>query len=197
MKIIFPKIRLAFPQLWESKAFEAGGKEKFSATLLFADGSSDHKLVKNAVSTILQEAHGEKAPAKFKAYSAAGHVWVLRDGDAKPQYSGFPGMLYLGASSERRPKVRNADGITDLAPSDGKPYAGAYVRAIIDVYEYKAAGGGITAELLGIQFVEDGERLSGGGVAEEDDFEAIPEAANSDMEDTTGAPAEGAAGIFD
>ena len=72
--------------------------------------------------------------------------------------------------------MRDKDGITDLAPSDGKPYAGCYCRVIVDVYEYKAMGGGITSELLGVQFIGDGERLSGGGVADEDDFAAIPEA---------------------
>ena len=30
--------------------------------------------------------------------------------------------------------------------------------------------------LLGVQFVKDGERLAGGGVAAADDFEALPEA---------------------
>lgn len=194
MKVIFPKIRLAFPSLWEARAYKPGDKEKYGASFLFAPDSADHKLVKAAVETVLKEKHGEKAAAKFKAYNAAGKVWVLRDGDTKPEYEGFPGMLYLGAKSERRPKVRDKDGLTDLAPSDGKPYAGAYVRAIVDIYEYTSGGaGGITAELLGVQFVEDGERLSGGGVAEEDDFEAIPEAAATEE---AGEP-QGAGGIFD
>jgi len=134
MKVIFPKIRLAFPQLWDAKPFEAGAKEKFSATLLYEVDGANHKAIKAAVGSILTEKHGDKAAAKFKEYNASGHVWVLRDGDAKPQYAGFEGMMYIAPSSERRPKVRDADGITDLAPSDGKPYAGCYVRAIVDVY---------------------------------------------------------------
>lgn len=190
MKVIFEKVRIAFPTLWEARAAESGGKEKFSVSVLYAPDGVEHGQIKKAIESVLVEKHGaDKAAAKFKAYFAAGKVWPLRDGDSKPEYAGFPGSMFMNASSERRPKCRDTDGITDLAPSDGKPYAGCYCRVIVDVYEYKAVGGGITAELLGVQFIEDGERLSGGGVAEENDFAAIPQAEGD-------TPAT-SAGIFD
>lgn len=194
MKVVIPKIRIAFPSLWEARAVEQGGKEKYSATFLYEEGDDTHVLIKNTIQTILVDKHGDKAAATYKKYLAAGKVYPLRDGDEKAdKYAGFEGMMFFAANSEVRPKVRDKDGITDLAPSDGVLYAGCYVRAIIDIYEYKAVGGGITAQLLGVQFVADGERLSGGGVAEEGDFEAVPES-ETPAETFKG---KGAGGIFD
>lgn len=199
MKVVFPKIRIAFPSLWEARAAEPGGKEKYSASFLYEEGDDTHEKIKATISAILTDKHGEKAAAVYKKYLAGGKVYPMRDGDEKAdKYAGFEGMMFFAANSEVRPKVRDKDGITDLAPSDGVVYAGCYVRAIIDIYEYKEGArwsAGITAQLLGVQFVADGERLSGGGVAEEDDFEAVPEADAT----TAGATAStaGAGGIFD
>lgn len=193
MKVILNDVRLAFPNVFEARAAEGSTKEKFGATFLYEEGDDNHELLKQACEAVLVEKHGDKAGVIFKKYNGAGRIWLFRDGDDKAdQYAGFEGMMYLGANSERRPKLRAADGVTPIDASDGILYAGCYVRAIIDVYEYKPKGGGVTAELLGIQFMRDGERLSGGGVASDDDFEPVAEATQE-----AAATGKGAGSIFD
>jgi hypothetical protein len=62
--------------------------------------------------------------------------------------------------------------------SSGKPYSGCYVNAVIELWaQDNKFGKRINASLMGVQFLRDGQRLSGGGVASADDFQAIPEAA--------------------
>ena len=53
------------------------------------------------------------------------------------------------------------------------------VNAIIEIWpQDNQFGKRVNASLLGVQFVKDGERLAGGGVAAADDFEAISGAAD-------------------
>jgi hypothetical protein len=65
-----------------------------------------------------------------------------------------------------------------LSASSGKVYSGCYVNASIELWaQDNKFGKRINATLMGVQFLRDGARLVGGGVASADDFEAIPEAA--------------------
>ena len=101
----------------------------------------------------------------------------LHDGDAKADKPGFKGNFFINASNEIRPTVVGPNR-EPLVASDGKPYSGSYGNIILDFWaQDNQFGKRINATLCGAQFVKDGERLSGGGVAAADDFEPIPDAA--------------------
>ncbi|MDC5277565.1 DUF2815 family protein, partial [Acinetobacter baumannii] len=66
------------------------------------------------------------------------------------------------------------NGKTPLVQADGRPYAGCYVNAAIELWcQDNNYGKRINASLRGVQFLKDGEAFAGGGVASEDDFEDL------------------------
>jgi hypothetical protein len=59
-----------------------------------------------------------------------------------------------------------------LTEEDGKPYAGCFVNASIELWvQDNNYGKRINATLAGVQFYRDGEHFGGGSIADTDDFE--------------------------
>lgn len=194
MKVHLKEAIIAFPQLFDAKAFDADSDEKFSGDFLIERGSENEKLMKAAIKTEAVKLWPDKADVKLKAMAAAGKIWCLRDGDARVNkegepYNGYPGRLYVNAKNTIRPLVIDGNR-APLTAADGKPYSGAVVNAIIDVRVGNKPSDQAYAYLLGVQFVRDGERLAGGSVAAADDFEAIPDTA------APAVAASGAAALF-
>uniref|UniRef100_UPI0025B91E9B ssDNA-binding protein n=1 Tax=Candidatus Symbiopectobacterium sp. TaxID=2816440 RepID=UPI0025B91E9B len=79
-----------------------------------------------------------------------------------------------------RPLVIDRDR-SALTAADGKPYAGCYVNATIDIWAMdNNFGKRINASLGGVQFLCDGDAFAGGGVATPDDFENMSEGADAE-----------------
>jgi len=182
MKIQLNDVRLSFAQaLFTAQQVNGQGFTKFSASFLFPPTHPAHAAIKEGFKNVAQEKWKDKAAETFAALKA-GDKLCLHDGDAKPQYEGYKGNLYLNASNKLRPLVIDGNK-SPLDVASGKPYSGCYVNAVIELWpQENKYGKRINVSLLGVQFLRDGPRLSGGGVASADDFQAIPEA----------APAEGA-----
>ncbi len=79
-----------------------------------------------------------------------------------------------------RPTVIDRDR-TALIQADGRPYAGCYVNAVVDIWaQDNNFGKRINASLSGVQFLRDGDAFAGGGVAAPDDFDDISEGADAE-----------------
>lgn len=103
----------------------------------------------------------------------------LHDGDEKAEYEGFPGNFFLNAANKARPAVIDRDR-SPLIQADGRPYAGCYVNAVIDIWaQDNNFGKRVNASLGGVQFLRDGDAFAGGGVAAPDDFDDISEGADA------------------
>lgn len=193
-KVTLKNVRLTFPVLWEPKQVNGQGDPKFSAAFLFPP---DHPQVQELTAAIIEAATakwGEKAMETLGALKA-GDKLCVHDGDSKSDYDGYAGMKFINASNKIRPLVvgGGADGKGLLAASDGKPYSGCYVNAIVEIWaQANQFGKRVNASLLGVQFVKDGPRLAGGSVAAADDFEAIPQEGVAKAAATGG----GAASLF-
>lgn len=176
MKVHLQNVRLTFPQLFEAKQVNGQGEPKFSAAFLFP---KDHPGKAELVKAIIEAAMakwGAKAEATVAQLKAADKLCV-HDGDAKSDYDGYAGNLFINASNKVRPLVIDGNR-APLTAADGKPYSGCYVNAIVEIWaQDNNFGKRVNASLLGVQFVKDGERLAGGSVAAADDFEAIPDQA--------------------
>ncbi len=99
----------------------------------------------------------------------------LHDGDKKAEYEGYPNNKFVSASNKARPRVVDRDN-SILVQADGRPYAGCYVNAVIDIWaQDNNFGKRINASLSGVQFLRDSDAFAGGGVAGEDDFDNIEE----------------------
>lgn len=182
-KLTLKNVRLTFPQLWEAKQVNGQGEAKYSAAFLF---KADHPCLpelRKAVFDAAKEKWGD-APVttdggkpKYEVMLAqlkAQDRLPVHDGDAKSEYDGYAGHLFVNSSNKIKPLVIDGQR-NNLVPSDGKPYSGCFVNAIVEIWaQDNQFGKRVNASLLGVQFLADGERLAGGSVAAADDFEAIP-----------------------
>lgn len=198
MKIILKEPRLAFAQIWEPKAFQAGQTEKFNANFLFSptdifvgklfnNGKNKEgkdnlptiikgtaKTIEAAIKLVADDKWKDKASVVLASIKGNPNKFCFRNGDTKSEYDGYAGNLFLGASSKQRPKIIDRDGKTPLTQADGRPYSGCYVSPILDIWAYdNQFGKGISCTLLGMQFVRDGDAFSGGSAASDDDFEDL------------------------
>lgn len=176
MKVHLKDVRLTFPQLFDAKQVNGQGEPKFSAAFLIPRNHPQLAEIQKAITEAATAKWGTKAPEVLKQLKAADRLPV-HDGDGKSDYEGYAGNLFVNASNKIRPLVIDGSR-APLTASDGKPYSGCYVNAIVELWaQDNQFGKRVNASLLGVQFVRDGERLAGGTVAAADDFEAIPEKA--------------------
>ena len=183
MKVKLNNVRLSFANaLFEPQQVQGVGDPKFSGSFLFPPDHPAVKEIKKAMEEAAKDKWGAKAGDVYKALKA-GDKLCLHDGDAKTEYEGYAGNMFVNASNKIRPLVINTDK-SPLTAADGIPYSGCYVNAVIDVWaQDNKFGKRINASLQGVQYLRDGDRLSGAGVASEDDFEAIPEAQGESLDE--------------
>jgi hypothetical protein len=163
-KVKINGVRLGFPSLFK-KAVYSGEATKFCATFLIPKDSEDAKKLRKLVKAMIEEEFGGKKIGSDKV--------CLKDGD-EAEYDGFEGMWSIKASNDSKPTVLDRDR-TPLTADDGRPYAGCYVNAIIEIWaQDNSYGKRINATLLGVQFAKDGEPFAGGRVASADDFDDVP-----------------------
>lgn len=174
--------RLAFPNLFEAKTVNGEGEPAFSASFLVADADptvtvkqGDKKVamkLSKVIDAVGQEKWGAKWPAIKKEIEAKDRS-AIHDGDLKSSYAGFPGNHYISARNKTRPLVIDRDK-SPLTAQDGKPYAGCYVIASLELWaQDNNYGKRINASLRGVQFLRDGDAFAGGGAASEDEFDEV------------------------
>jgi hypothetical protein len=172
MKIKLNNVRLSFPQLFEATTVNGEGKPAFSAAFLISPKDPQIAFVNAAIEAVAKEKWGAKAEANLKAMRAADKV-CLHSGDLKSNYDGFEGNLYISSRNPMRPLVIDVNK-SPLTEQDGKPYAGCYVNASLELWaQDNNYGKRVNATLMGVQFYKDGESFTGGGVADTDDFDDL------------------------
>ena len=180
MKIKLEGVRLAFPNLFEPRAFgEDGSDPAYGASFIFPKDHPGVKIINDAIEAMAKEKWEAKATETLKQLRAADRV-CLHDGDLKPDYMGFPGNFFVATRNKARPLVIDRDK-SPLTAADGKPYAGCYVNATLDVWSMmNKYGKRINATLSGVQFVKDGDAFTGAPPATPDDFEDLAEGADAE-----------------
>lgn len=190
-KVRLENVRLTFPQLFTAKQVNGQGEAKFSGAFLIP---RDHKQLGEISAAIMSAATAkwaDKAGDIVKQLKA-GDKLAMHDGDAKSDYDGYAGNYFINASNKIRPLVVDGNR-SPIQESDGTIYSGCYVTVILEFWaQDNQFGRRVNASLLGVQFLRDGERLAGGGVASADDFETIPDADKGAVA-TSG---QGAAALF-
>lgn len=177
-KIKLQNVRLSFPDLFEPGEYE--GQRKFGATFLIEPNSANDKAIRAAMAEVATEKFKDKGAAIVKAGMAGGNqkscYW---DGNSKT-YDGYADQMALTAKREEskgRPLVIDKNK-APLVVSDGKPYAGCYVNASVELWaQDNKYGKAIRCNLLGVQFASDGDAFSAGSVADEGDFDDLADGA--------------------
>ena len=169
-KVVTGKVRFSFCHIFEPSEPQGGGEPKYSVTLLIPKSDT-------ATLSKIQQAMAEARDSFCKRNGAnalpAKPVHTLHDGDGQ-RASGDDfgpecrGCYVITVSSKAKPVIVDAfrNEVTDPA----EVYSGCYGRASINFYGYSKNGKkGISAGLLSIQKLHDGEPF--GTVGSADDFD--------------------------
>lgn len=208
MIIQLKDVRLDFPWLYKMQPPQKGGEGKpaFSAQFLFAPSHPALELTRKTIQQVANEKWGARAqqilfgvpatngmPAELGLIDL-GQVCLHAANAAKvAKYPRYQGMWYVSARGQVRPSVvhdREIDPATGklrlISEQEGKVYGGCYVNAILDVYAVEKPKMWVTAQLMGVQYVRDGDAFGGGRAADPSMFDAVgnagtqlpPQAAN-------------------
>jgi hypothetical protein len=173
------KVRLSFVNIFTPKAFQEGGEEKYSVTILIpkTDTATVDKLkaaINAAKAKATTEKWGGSVPKIFDDKFAG---TTVRDADNDKDQEGevivakhpeAKGCYMMHVASKNQPGVVDAN-MTAITDSK-KVYSGCYGRVNITFFGYNNAGKkGVSAGLNHVQFIEDGEPL-GSSVRVEDAF---------------------------
>lgn len=166
--------RLSFEHLFVASASVKDGPKKYRTNVLIdpstKEGKKDIALIENAMDEVKEEIWPGKNP-KFKAdrvFFMDGEDMVDADGEIR---DGYDGMKFIKLSNDKRPKLRDRDGQTDLTQDDDKIYSGANVIVYGRVYGIKdpdKGGNGLFASVDAVQFVKHGEKFGGGGISDDE-----------------------------
>lgn len=170
--ILLENVTLSFPHILEPNTSLEGAKPKYGCALLMDADSQEAKAVDASIVATAKEAFGAKGDKVVAGMKGKGK-FPLKDGNLKEELAGYVGRLYINANSGVVIPCFNRDR-TKMNEQEirEKMYAGATVNAIISFYKYshKTGGDGVGIGLKGLQFIADGDRLGGGGVAKAEDF---------------------------
>ena len=175
-KVVIP-CRISFANIWEPKAIN-GGDEKYSVSCLIP--KSDKKTIAR-IQKAVEAAKEDGKTRKWSGKIPPNLKLPLRDGDIdRPDDENYEDCYFLNASSKDAPQVvdRKVNPVVDPM----MVYSGCYCNVSVNFYAFNATGNrGVAAGLGNIQFVRDGERLSGKASADAD-FDALED----DDEDVLG-----------
>lgn len=161
-KVQIKNARLSFPSLFQKASFNGQESGKYEATFLFP---KTDVATYNAVMSAIEQCKIENKNTKV-----AKDKIFIKDGD-EIEYDGYAGMWAVKAANSKRVTIINRDK-TPIAESDDILYAGCYVNAIIEPWSQdNQFGKRINANLLGVQFVKDGEPFGSGAMDVTDEFD--------------------------
>lgn len=165
-RVKLTNVRLSFPSLFKKASFNGEEGTKYEATFLLP--KSDVKTHKAVMDVI------EECKVANKNTKVASDKLFIKDGD-DIEYEGYAGHWAIKTSNNSRPTTINRDRSV-VVESDEVFYAGCYVNAIIEPWsQSNQYGKRINANLLGVQFVKDGEAFGNGPVDVSDEFDDIEE----------------------
>jgi hypothetical protein len=171
MELKLKNVRLSFPDLFKPRPFKPGDTPKYKATFLIPKDDPQIKVIEAAIVATAKEKWPKDFQKVLNSIRGNANKFCYQDGDNK-SYDGYEGMMALSAGNKVRPSVFDRDR-SPLTEDDGKPYAGCYVNAIVELFAYDNSGNGISASLSGVQFYKDGEAFSGGRPAAADAFDDL------------------------
>ena len=160
-KIKLSNVRLSFPNIFKRATFQ-GVEGKFEATFLLNKKTQADQIEKlqSAIDEAIKEAKVKVPKDKY----------CLKDGDDF-EYDGYEGHMAFKASTNKRPTLIDRDK-SPLVEDDGKPYAGCYVNAIVDIWiQSNDFVKRANSNLFGIQFYADGDAFGSGDIDVTDEFD--------------------------
>lgn len=176
-KVVTGTVRLSYANVWEPKAINGEGSEKYSCSLIIPKTDLETiSKINNAIDAAILEGIGKfggKKPVKESLKIP------LRDGDAeRPEDEAYKNSFFVNANSTHKPQIVNR--LVQLITDRDEVYSGCYAKVSIYFYAFNTSGNkGVACGLGNIQKIKDGEPL--GGISSAiDDFTPITEDADYD-----------------
>ncbi len=202
-KIRLRNVRLSFLKLEKPEAYEAGQKEKYQATALLDPSDAEHaqqiKLVQQAALQLASDAYGE-VPDELKLEALQRLPFGMAEKHPKKKgYDGYKGMFYVVLSNTIKPAIADRKGDTVLPGEPEFPYSGSYGNVNLSLWALlgdnrRKYGPRIGANLIGVQFVRNGEAFGQAPPSAEEEFEALED--NGLVEAPAAAVSEDPFGAF-
>lgn len=188
-------VRLSFPDLFEATLFTGETdpkKKRYNAAFIISPNGANAAAVEAAILAAATEAfegNVAKATAFINAHRGNSNKFCYTSGDTKT-YDGYAGNMVLSA---HRGIGQGKPGIFDctragpdgkpapLTEEHGKPYAGCYVNASLEIWIQKtpATQAGVRCGMSGVFFAADGDHFSGGKTADAGEFD-VADGADAD-----------------
>ena len=154
--------RLSYAYIWEPATFknQDKDKERYSASLIIS------KNDKATIAQIKKAVEQAKDEGKLKLWGGvipnpANFGEPLHDGDIEKAMkdAAYENAFFINAKNKRKPGVfdQHCRPITD----ETKVYSGCYCNVDVAFYPYDNTGCGVSASLVQIQLVREGEPLGG------------------------------------
>lgn len=171
--------RLSFAHLFSPQAPNENAEPKYSATILIPKTDTDTiTRVQAAIQAAVTDAV-DRRTFKQPIDPAMTKYPPLRDGDSmtdsgEPRGPEFAGHWFIAAKASTKRKPFVVDGSLQPIIDESEIYSGAYCNFAIQFFGYENSGNkGISASLIGVQKVKDGERLGGPALEAADVFSAL------------------------
>ena len=188
--VMLKNVRLAFPHLFTpSKGNDTGGYRRGALFIIDSGDKENLEAVRAAIerAAVRKWPDAKKRDGIMTILNRQDKV-CLHEGVTKAKYDGFEGNWYVSANAKSADTADAAGPVTvvdrdravTLTEAHGRPYAGCYVNALVEIYaQDNAFGQRINGVLKGVQFWADGDAFAGTPPAKPDDF--------PDMEGASGA----------
>lgn len=169
-KVVTGKCRFSFVNVWEPKAPNGVGEPKYSVTLLIPKNDT---VTTGKIKAAMEEARELFCKKNGASALPAKPNNTMHDGDGlrdsgEPYGPECKGCYVITVSSKQKPVI--VDSFRNPITDPGEVYSGCYGRAAINFFAYSTNGKkGISAGLLSIQKLHDGEPFGAAGSA--DDFD--------------------------
>ncbi|MCI7551879.1 MAG: DUF2815 family protein [Actinomycetaceae bacterium] len=178
-KVITGKVRCSYAYLLEPRpGNKPDDKPKYSVSLIIPkDDKTTIDRIKKAIAAAIDEGEAKlglppKGDPKRKL-AIQNLTLPLRDGDTdRFEHEEYANAMFTNANSVRKPGIIDQNKRPLTEPED--VYSGMYARVSLNFYAYAVQGKkGIAAGLGNVQKWADGERLGGGGMSADAEFDVL------------------------
>ena len=172
------KGRLSFEHIFSPQVPNEQAEPKYSLTLLVPKNDPQIPAIQQAIKAAVDDAV-ERGTFKQAIDPAQTKYPPLRDGDSmtdsgEPRGPEFANHVFISAKAGTKRKPFVVDGNLQPVIDESEVYSGCYVNVALQFFGYANSGNkGVSASLIGVQKVADGERLGGPALEAEDVFSAI------------------------
>lgn len=177
MKVKLENVILSFPELFHHAKYQGQSTGKYAGTFLFDKSNTALKdKIDKAIAKVVAE-----HPSGISLKDIKKDKLCIRDGDDET-YEGYADRWSVKASNGTRPTLINQRK-EPVVEEDNLFYAGCRVNALINLWvQNNGYGKRVNANLLGVQFVGNGERLEATKVAGIDDFDEVEDVDSDDID---------------